>query len=114
MSKINNKNTSEWRWRRSGVFIANFEHISYFTPCSSVSIVDFEHAIADWVITYIITFSIVKKRNSKTKFNFCPLSITEKFHLLNYFDGSRLLKKLNLLMLSHPYMPLLKSLKRNY
>ena len=34
-------------WRRSGAFIVNFEH---FTPCSSVSIVNFEHAIAGWVV----------------------------------------------------------------
>ena len=27
-------------WRRSGVFIVNVEHI--YTPCSSVSIVNFE------------------------------------------------------------------------
>ena len=32
---------------RSGVFIVKFEHIS----CSSVSIVNFEHVIAGWVIT---------------------------------------------------------------
>ena len=47
--------TSERR-RRSSVFIVNVEHIlhltndgefiSYFTPCSSVSIVNFEHVIA--------------------------------------------------------------------
>ena len=30
MLKINNKNTMEQRqWRRSGVFIASFEHISH-------------------------------------------------------------------------------------
>ena len=31
-------------WRRSGVFIVNFQHISHL--CSSVSIVNFEHVIA--------------------------------------------------------------------
>ena len=30
------------QWRRSGVFIINFKQ---FTPCSSVSIVNFEHVI---------------------------------------------------------------------
>ena len=35
------------QWRRSGVFIVNFEH---FTPCASVSIVNFVHVIADWVM----------------------------------------------------------------
>ena len=38
--------------RLSGVFIVNLEHISrlalVFLPCSSVSIVNFEHAIAGW------------------------------------------------------------------
>ena len=29
----------------SGAFFVNFEH---FTPCSRVSIVNFEHLIADW------------------------------------------------------------------
>ena len=30
-------------------FTVNFEH-TYFTPCSSFSIVNFEHVNADWVI----------------------------------------------------------------
>ena len=33
-------------WRRSGVFIVNFEHIS--KPYSSVCIANFEHVIAGW------------------------------------------------------------------
>ena len=41
MFKVNNKDTRR-QWRRSGV---NFEH---FTPCSSVSTVNFEYVIADW------------------------------------------------------------------
>ena len=32
-------------------FIANFEHISHL--CSSVSIANFEHVIAGWVLTII-------------------------------------------------------------
>ena len=32
-------------WRRSGVFIINFEHISHLFL---VSIVNFEHEITDW------------------------------------------------------------------
>ena len=32
--------------RRFGGFIVNFEHISHL--CSTVSIVNFEHVIADW------------------------------------------------------------------
>ena len=38
--KVNN------RWRRFGVFIVNFEHISHL--CSSDSIVNFEHVTAGW------------------------------------------------------------------
>ena len=42
------KNTPERRhWRRSGVFIVNFE----FTPCSSISIVNFEQVNAGWVLS---------------------------------------------------------------
>ena len=41
MFKVKNKDTRERRqWRRSCVFMVNFEHISF---CSSVSIVNFEH-----------------------------------------------------------------------
>ena len=34
------------QWRRSGVFIVNFEHISH--PFSSVYIVDFEQVNVSW------------------------------------------------------------------
>ena len=34
------------KWRRFGVFIVNFEHISHL--CSSVSIVNFEQVNAGW------------------------------------------------------------------
>ena len=33
------------QWRRSGIFIVNFEHISHLVP---VFIVNFEHVIAVW------------------------------------------------------------------
>ena len=33
-------------WRRSGVFIVNFQHISHL--CSSVSNINFERVIAGW------------------------------------------------------------------
>ena len=52
--KINKRNTIKrldvvrWRqWRRSGVFIVNFKHISHFG--SSVSIVEFEEVNVSWV-----------------------------------------------------------------
>ena len=40
MLKVNKKTPERRHWRRSGVFIVNFEHILYFF--SSVSIVDVE------------------------------------------------------------------------
>ena len=38
--KVNNRNT---RWR-----CEIYSNLTYFTPCSSVSIVNFEHVDADW------------------------------------------------------------------
>ena len=58
--KVNNRNTrtKAWNifkvWRRFGVFIVNFEHISYF--CFSVSIVNFEHVIAGWESSTVSQF----------------------------------------------------------
>ena len=45
-SKVTIKTLKRRQWRRFGVFIINFEHISHL--CSSVSIVNFEHVIAGW------------------------------------------------------------------
>ena len=48
MFKVNNKDTRmtlpERRQRRSGIFI-----VTYFTHCSSLSIVNFEQVNAGWV-----------------------------------------------------------------
>ena len=46
--------TPERHWSHPGVFIVNFEHRTimlwtYFIPCSSVSISNFEHVIVGWV-----------------------------------------------------------------
>ena len=38
MFKVNNKDTR-----------TTYTRMTYFTPCSSVSIVNFEHVIAGWV-----------------------------------------------------------------
>ena len=43
-SKLAIKTPERHHWRRSGVFIGNFEH--NITPCFSVSIVNFEHVIS--------------------------------------------------------------------
>ena len=49
MFKVNNKDTKTTPMTSSGVFIINFEHISQL--CPSVSIVNFEHVIAGWVVS---------------------------------------------------------------
>ena len=43
-SKLTIKTPQRRHWRRSGVYIVNFEYIS--PPCPSVSYVNFEHVIA--------------------------------------------------------------------
>ena len=45
-SKLTIKTPKRRKWRRFGVFIVNFEHISHL--CSIVSIIYFEHVIAGW------------------------------------------------------------------
>ena len=47
-SKLTIKTPERRNWRRSGVFIINFG--TYFTPCSSVSIVNFEQVNTGWVV----------------------------------------------------------------
>ena len=71
MFKVNNKNTKtrckicsklttktpEWRdWRRYGVSIINFW--TCFTPCSSVSIVNFEQVNAGWDMMELFLTSV--------------------------------------------------------
>ena len=80
--KINNRNTRkrceicskltikapEWRrWRRSGVFIVNFEHVSHLT--SSVFLVDFKQVNLTWVEKLyqinVMSFHIIKLEHLK-------------------------------------------------
>ena len=51
-SKLTIKTPKRRQWRRFGVFIVAFEHISHL--CSSVSIVNFEHVIAVWDMTTFV------------------------------------------------------------
>ena len=44
MFKVNSKDQND------AIGVLNFEHISHL--CSSVSIVNFEHVIADWVLDF--------------------------------------------------------------
>ena len=50
-SKLTIKTPKRHHWRRFGVFIVNFQHISHH--CCSVSIVDFEQVIADWELSQL-------------------------------------------------------------
>ena len=45
-SKLTIKTPEQRQWRRSGVSVVNFEHISH--RVLSVSVVNFEHVIAGW------------------------------------------------------------------
>ena len=56
MFKVNNKQYS--RWRRSGTFIINFEHILYLF--NSVSFVAFEHVSAFWEVTQMWTLKHIE------------------------------------------------------
>ena len=47
-SKLTIKTPEQHHWRRSGVFIVNYG--TYFTPYSSVSIINFEQVNAGWAI----------------------------------------------------------------
>ena len=44
MFKVNNKDTRTTHWHRSDVFIVNFD-----TPCSNISIINFEQVNTGWV-----------------------------------------------------------------
>ena len=48
-SELTIKTPTRRQWRRFGVFMFKFEHIS----CSSVSIVNFEHVIAGWDVPFL-------------------------------------------------------------
>ena len=52
MFKVNNKNNKTTLMTFSGVFIVNFEQ--FFTPFSSVSIVDFELGIVSWELSFTV------------------------------------------------------------
>ena len=51
MLKVNNKTPEQRHWRRSYVFIVNFEHISHLFLC--VFIVDFEQVNISWGEAFI-------------------------------------------------------------
>ena len=64
---------------------------------------------------YNINWSIVAKVKGSTKINYCPLCLTEKYHLNEYLHDTRLLSKKSKLINAcmHQSKLLLKNLKRN-
>ena len=55
--KVSNRIRTRWETcSKSTIKIVNFEHI--FTPCSSVSIINFEQASACWDFTFLILYGI--------------------------------------------------------
>ena len=69
-SKLTIKTPKRRHWRRFGVFIVNFEHISHL--CSSVSIASFEQVNVGWVIiktakNCFLRFDNLNLRGKKTE-----------------------------------------------
>ena len=62
-SKLTIKKAERHQWRRSGVFIVNFEHITHLVHC--VSIVNFEQVNADWVEVTAATFNYLETGTSQ-------------------------------------------------
>ena len=63
-----------------------------------------------------INSSIVAKVKCSIKFSYCPLCLTEKNHLIEYFNDIRLLNKRSgfINACRHQSELLLNNLKRNY
>ena len=62
-----------------------------------------------------INWSIVAKIKGSTKVNYCPLCLTETYHLIEYFNDTRFLNKKSEFINAcrHQSILLLKNLKRN-
>ena len=66
MIKVNNKDTRKRHWPCSDVFVVNF---TYFTRCSSVSIVEFEQLNVDYeLVLWISIYPREKRRHLTTVF----------------------------------------------
>ena len=64
---------------------------------------------------HTINWSVVKNVKGCTKVNYCPLCLTEKYHLLEYFNDIRLLNKKSEFINAyrHQSKASLQNLKRN-
>ena len=72
MFKVNNKDTKTTPLANdvTGVVLVSLL-LTYFTPCSSISIVNFEHIITGWVVTSISRFPIPGWETFKSIFFRC-------------------------------------------
>ena len=77
--KLTRKTPERRQWRRSGVSIVNFE---YFTPCSNVSTVNFEHIITGWDSAQPTKFTLYLTKIFKS---FCR---SKFYEFLNFFKFS--------------------------
>ena len=90
----------------------DFNHKQYIS-CTELS--KYIWSLKDAGTPYIINWSIVAKVKGSTKINHCPLCLTEKYHLIEYFNDIQLLNKKSEFINAcrHQSKLLLKSLKSN-
>ena len=68
----------------------DFNHKQYIN-CTELS--KYIWSLKDEGTPYTNKWSIVAKVKGSAKINYCPLCLTEKYHLIKYFNGIRLLNK---------------------
>ena len=69
---------------------SDFNHEQYI---KSTELSKYIWSLKDAGTPYTINWSIVAKVKGSTKVDYCPLCLTEKYHLIEYFKDTRLLNK---------------------
>ena len=90
----------------------DFNHKQYI---KSTELCKYIWLLKDAKTPYTINWSIVAKVKNSAKINYCLLCLTEKYHLIKYFNDNHLLKKKDdfINACRHQSKLLLKNLKRN-
>ena len=90
----------------------DFNHEQYI---KSTELSKYIWSLKDTWTPYTLSWSIVSKVKGSTKVNYCPLCLTEKYHIIEYFNDIRLLNKKSEFINAcrHQSKLLLKNLKRN-
>ena len=90
----------------------DFNHKQYI---KSTELCKYIWLLKDAKTPYTINWSIVAKVKNSAKINYCLLCLTEKYHLIKYFNDTHLLKKKDdfINACRHQSKLLLKNLKRN-